>query len=172
MQTKNPIITFSILNYGEIEVELFPADAPNTVNNFLTYVKENYYDNLIFHRIIAGFMIQGGQGASSHPSIAGEFIANGFNNPIKHTKGVISMARTQDKNSQTSQFFLMHENAPHLDGQYAAFGKTIKGQEIIDQIAAVKTNAYDRPLEDVVIKTIAYELNGYEIKEPVYMKKG
>ena len=135
---------------GVIELELYPEAAPKTVANFLKLVGEGFYDGLIFHRVIPGFMVQGGdpQGTGlggAKENIVGEFKANGFDNPIKHTRGVISMARAYNPNSASSQFFIMHANAPHLDGQYAAFGKVVSGMEVVDQIASVPTDYSDRP---------------------------
>ncbi len=145
---------------GEIVVELIPEYAPATVENFLSLVNEGFYDGLIFHRVIEGFMIQGGDPegtgmGGSDKNIKGEFASNGFpQNKLKHSRGVISMARSQHPDSASSQFFIMHENAPHLDGQYAAFGKVISGMEVVDKIAAVETGENDKPLEDVVIESI------------------
>lgn len=145
---------------GEIMVELIPEYAPVTVENFLNLVKSGFYDGLTFHRVIEGFMIQGGDpkgdgtGGSSK-NIYGEFAANGFeDNLLKHTRGVISMARAQHPDSASSQFFIMHQDAPHLDGSYAAFGKVISGMEVVDKIAAVETDENDKPLENVVIESI------------------
>ena len=151
-----------IRNYGTIEVELYKDVAPLTVDNFVKLAKKGFYNGLTFHRVIKGFMIQGGcpkgngTGGPGY-SIKGEFLANGINNPLKHTRGIISMARAMDPNSAGSQFFIMHQDAPHLDGQYAAFGKTIKGIEVVDAIASVKTNYYDMPLDKVVIEQIIVE---------------
>ena len=145
--------------FGTIEVELYKDAAPITVDNFVKLVNKGFYNGLTFHRIIRGFMIQGGcpkgngTGGPGY-SIKGEFSANGFNNPIKHERGVISMARAMDPNSAGSQFFIMHQAAPHLDGQYAAFGKVVKGIEVVDAIASVQTNYFDAPLQKVVIKSI------------------
>ena len=153
-----------IRKFGVIEVELYPDVAPITVENFIKLVKKGFYNGLTFHRIIKGFMIQGGcpkgngTGGPGY-SIKGEFLANGVNNPLKHTRGVISMARAMDLNSAGSQFFIMHKDAPHLDGQYAAFGKVVKGIEVVDAIASVPTNYYDMPLERVVIDHINIETN-------------
>ena len=135
---------------GKIEIELYPEVAPKTVANFEKLVKEGFYDGLIFHRVIPGFMIQGGdpQGngmGGAKEKIVGEFKSNGFNNTLKHTRGVISMARSYDPNSASSQFFIMHANAPHLDGQYAAFGKVVSGIEVVDEIASIPTDYSDRP---------------------------
>lgn len=145
--------------FGTIEVELYKDAAPITVDNFVKLVNKGFYNGLTFHRIIRGFMIQGGcpkgngTGGPGY-SIKGEFSANGINNPIKHERGVISMARAMDPNSAGSQFFIMHQAAPHLDGQYAAFGKVVKGIEVVDAIASVQTNYFDAPLQKVVIKSI------------------
>ena len=145
--------------FGTIEVELYKDAAPITVDNFVKLANKGFYNGLTFHRIIKGFMIQGGcpkgngTGGPGY-SIKGEFSANGINNPIKHERGVISMARAMDPNSAGSQFFIMHQAAPHLDGQYAAFGKVVKGIEVVDAIASVQTNYFDAPLQKVVIKSI------------------
>ena len=144
------MVIIEMENGGKIELELYPEAAPKTVANFLKLVSEGFYDGLIFHRVIPGFMIQGGdpQGngmGGAKENIVGEFRANGFDNPIKHTRGVISMARAYNPNSASSQFFIMHANAPHLDGQYAAFGKVISGMEVVDEIASIPTDYSDRP---------------------------
>ena len=151
-----------INKFGTIKVELNKEVAPLTVDNFVKLVNKGFYDGLTFHRVIKGFMIQGGcpkGNGTGDPgySIKGEFAANGVNNPLKHTRGVISMARAMDPNSAGSQFFIMHQDAPYLDGQYAAFGKVIEGIEVVDAVASVKTNYYDMPLEKVVIKQIKIE---------------
>ncbi len=166
----NPVVTFNIANKGIIKVELYTDVAPITVNNFVKLVSEGFYNGLIFHRVIRGFMLQGGdpQGTGmggSETQIKGEFRINGVENNLKHTAGVISMARAQDPNSASSQFFLMHQDSSHLDGSYAAFGKTLEGQEVIDAIASVQTDGRDKPLEDVIMETVTIELNGYEITE-------
>ena len=151
-----------INKFGTIKVELNKEVAPITVENFVKLVNKGFYNGLTFHRVIKGFMIQGGcpkgngTGGPGY-SIKGEFAANGVNNPLKHTRGVISMARAMDPNSAGSQFFIMHQDAPYLDGQYAAFGKVIEGIEVVDAIASVKTNYYDMPLEKVIIKQIKIE---------------
>ena len=151
-----------INKFGTIEVELYKDAAPITVDNFIKLVNKGFYNGLTFHRIIKGFMIQGGcpkgngTGGPGY-SIKGEFLANGVDNPLKHTRGVISMARAMDPDSAGSQFFIMHKDAPHLDGQYAAFGKVVSGIEVVDAIASVPTNFYDMPLEKVVIKQIKIE---------------
>ena len=148
-----------IKDYGEIELELYPELAPVTVDNFVKLVNKGFYNGLTFHRIIRGFMIQGGcplgtgTGGPGY-QIKGEFLSNGFNNPIKHERGVISMARAMDPNSAGSQFFIMHQNAPHLDGSYAAFGKVIRGIEVVDKVAGVATDYRDKPLKPVIIESI------------------
>ena len=151
-----------IEQFGTIELELYKDVAPITVDNFIKLVKKGFYNGLTFHRIIKGFMIQGGcplGNGTGGPGyqIKGEFLANGVNNPLKHTRGVISMARAMNPDSAGSQFFIMHQDAPHLDGQYAAFGKVTKGIEVVDAIASVNTNYYDMPLNKVVIKSIKIE---------------
>lgn len=146
-------------NGKEMEAELYPDTAPITVDNFVSLIKEKFFDGIIFHRVIAGFMIQGGDptgtgmGGSSK-EIKGEFLANGVVNNLKHTRGVLSMARTSDPNSASSQFFIMHQDAPYLDGQYAAFGKVTKGLDVVDSIATVQTDRRDKPLVEQKIKTI------------------
>lgn len=168
---KNPIITMTMENGGVIKAELYPEVAPNTVNNFIDLINRGFYDGLIFHRVIPGFMIQGGcpegtgMGGPGY-SIKGEFTSNGFKNDLKHTKGVLSMARTMAPDSAGSQFFIMVADAPHLDGEYASFGKVIEGMEVADKIVAQKTDMYDRPYEDQVIKSVTVDLQGYEAKEP------
>jgi len=152
----NPKITIEVKDGGRITLELYPEIAPKTVANFLDLVGKGFYDGLIFHRVIRGFMIQGGcpdgsgMGGPGH-NITGEFASNGVENPLKHTKGVISMARSQNPDSAGSQFFIMHEDSPHLDGNYAAFGRVVEGQDEVDKIAACATGAADRPLEEQVI---------------------
>lgn len=152
-------VRMEIKDFGVIDLELYPKYAPITVNNFLKLVDEKFYDNLTFHRIISSFMIQGGDPlgdgtGGSKENIKGEFLANGIDNPLKHTRGVISMARTNNPNSASSQFFIMHQDAPYLDGMYAAFGKVIKGIEVVDKIADVKTDRFDKPLNQVIITSI------------------
>lgn len=171
---QNPIVTITMVGGKQMKVELYPEVAPNTVNNFISLVKKGYYDGLIFHRVIKGFMIQGGcpngngMGGPGY-GIKGEFLINGVQNNLKHTKGVLSMARAQNPNSAGSQFFIMHQNSPHLDGQYAAFGKIIEGQEIVDEIADVKTNHSDRPLDEQKIETMVVDTFGEEYPEPEKM---
>lgn len=156
---ENINIRITMENGAQIEAELYPETAPFTVENFVSLIKEKFFDGIIFHRVIKGFMIQGGDPTGtgmggSEKTIKGEFLSNGVVNELKHTRGVLSMARTMDPNSASSQFFIMHEDAPHLDGQYAAFGKVTKGMEVVDAIANTRTDFRDRPLEDQRIKTI------------------
>ena len=167
----NPSITMTRQNGSVMKGELYPEIAPNTVNNFISLVKKGYYNGLIFHRVIPGFMIQGGcpdgtgMGGPGY-SIKGEFTQNGFKNDLKHTKGVLSMARTMAPNSAGSQFFIMHQTSPHLDGAYAAFGKITEGLDVIDAIAGVRTDFRDRPLEDQVIKSMEIDTLGVDYPEP------
>lgn len=167
----NPIVTITMENGDVMKAELYPEIAPNTVNNFISLVKNGFYDGLIFHRVIRGFMIQGGcpQGTGMGGpgySIKGEFTQNGFKNDLSHTPGVLSMARAMNPNSAGSQFFLMHETSPHLDGAYAAFGKVTEGLEIVNKIAEVMTDYSDRPLEPQIIKSMTVETFGAEYPEP------
>ena len=167
----NPIVTFEMENGDVIKAELYPEIAPNTVNNFVSLVSKGFYDGLIFHRVIPGFMIQGGDPKGSGVggpgySIKGEFTANRFPNNLKHARGVLSMARTMAPNSAGSQFFIMHEDSPHLDGQYAAFGKVIEGIEAVDNICAVRTDYNDRPRIPQVMKKVTVETFGVEYPEP------
>ena len=160
--TQNPIVTIELATGDTIKVELYPEIAPNTVNNFISLVKKGFYDGLIFHRVIAGFMIQGGcpdgtgMGGPGY-SIKGEFAHNGFENNLKHTEGVLSMARSAMPNSAGSQFFIMHETSPHLDGAYAAFGKVIEGMEIVNEIAETATDWRDRPIVGQMMKSVTIE---------------
>lgn len=168
---QNPVITIEMMNGDVIKAELYPEVAPNTVNNFLSLVKKGFYDGLIFHRVIRGFMIQGGcpngngMGGPGY-QIKGEFTSNGFRNELSHTPGVLSMARAQNPNSAGSQFFIMHESAPYLDGQYAAFGQVIEGMENVNKIAGVRTDFSDRPMKEQKIKSITAETFGVEYPEP------
>lgn len=163
-------------NGKKIVAELYPDKAPNTVNNFLSLAKKGFFDGLIFHRVIKGFMIQGGDplgkgtGGPGY-SIKGEFALNGFKNDLKHTRGVLSMARAFMPDSAGSQFFIMHEDAPHLDGQYAAFGKVVEGIEVVDEIASVKVDFSDRPLNEQKIKKVCVETFGMEYPEPEIIKQ-
>ena len=172
---KNPIVKFEMNDGSIFEAELYPDIAPNTVNNFISLVKKGFYDGLIFHRVINGFMIQGGcpdgtgMGGPGY-SIKGEFSNNGFTNDLKHTPGVLSMARAMDPDSAGSQFFIMHETSPHLDGSYAAFGKVINGLDVINTIADVRTDWNDRPMEDQMIKFVTVDTFGVEYDEPVTIK--
>ena len=169
---KNPIVTFEMENGKTFKAELFPDKAPNTVNNFISLVGAGYYNGLIFHRVIAGFMIQGGDptgtgtgGPGYH--IQGEFASNGFKqNDISHERGVLSMARAQHPDSAGSQFFVMHDEADYLDGQYAAFGKVIEGMETVDAIAETKTDWSDRPYEEQKMKSVTVETFGVEYEQP------
>ena len=167
----NPIVTFEMEDGSVFKAELYPDVAPNTVNNFLSLVKKGFYDGLIFHRVISGFMIQGGDpegkgiGGPGY-SIFGEFTANGFRNDLSHEKGVLSMARAMAPNSAGSPFFIMHEYSPHLDGQYAAFGKIIEGQDVVDKIATVRTDYNDRPRQPQVMKKVTAETFGKDYPEP------
>ena len=171
---QNPIVTIEMENGDVMKAELYPEIAPNTVNNFISLVNKGFYDGVIFHRVIRGFMIQGGDpqgtgvGGPGY-SIKGEFSYNGFANDLKHTKGVLSMARTMEPNSAGSQFFIMHETSPHLDGQYAAFGKVVEGEDIIDKIAAVATDYMDKPLEEQKMKKVTVETFGQDYPEPEMM---
>ena len=168
---QNPIVTITMENGDVMKAELYPEIAPNTVNNFISLIKKGYYDGIIFHRVINGFMIQGGcpQGTGMGGpgySIRGEFNQNGFKNDLKHTPGVLSMARTMMPNSAGSQFFIMHKTSPHLDGAYAGFGKVTEGLDIVDKIATTRTNYSDRPLEDQRIQSMTVETFGVDYPEP------
>ncbi len=159
LKDENPRVVIDMGDYGKMEVELFPETAQATVKNFLKLVDEEFYDGIIFHRVIAGFMIQGGDPkgigiGGSDETIPGEFVSNGYKNLLKHTRGVISMARTNMPNSASSQFFIMHKDSPHLDGSYAAFGVVVDGIETVDKIAKVETDHRNKPLNDVRIKSI------------------
>lgn len=169
--SKNPVVSILMEDGSAIKVELYPDVAPNTVNNFISLVKKGFYDGLIFHRVIPGFMIQGGDpngNGTGGPGydIKGEFSSNGFKNDLKHTRGVISMARASHPDSAGSQFFIMHEDAPHLDGKYAAFGKAIEGMDVVDKIASVKTDYNDKPINEQKIRSMTVELYGQDYKEP------
>lgn len=168
---QNPVITITMENGDTIKAELYPEIAPNTVNNFLSLVNKGFYDGLIFHRVIKGFMIQGGcpEGrGTGGPGycIKGEFSQNGFDNPLKHTPGVLSMARAMHPDSAGSQFFIMHETSPHLDGAYAAFGQVIEGMDVVNAIAEARTGYGDRPRKPQVIRSITAETFGVEYPEP------
>lgn len=167
----NPIVTIEMEDGGEIQIELYAETAPNTVRNFVSLVSKGFYDGTVFHRVIPGFMIQGGDpegtgmGGPGY-SIKGEFLMNGFNNELKHTRGVLSMARAMDPNSAGSQFFIMVEDAPHLDGQYASFGRVITGMDVCDRIVSVRTNFNDKPLKPQVMKHVTVETFGENFEEP------
>lgn len=171
---QNPIVTMEIKDRGTIKIELYPEIAPNTVNNFISLVKKGYYDGLKFHRVIRGFMIQGGDPLGKGTGgpgygIKGEFTSNGFKNDLLHTPGVISMARSMAPNSAGSQFFLMTSNSPHLDGQYAGFGKIVEGLEIAMDIEKVKTGFGDKPKDDEIMEKVTVETFGVEYPEPETM---
>ena len=172
---QNPIVTITMENGGVIKAELYPQIAPNTVNNFIDLINRGYYDGVIFHRVIPGFMIQGGDpdgngmGGPGY-SIKGEFSRNGFKNELKHTRGVLSMARTMDPNSAGSQFFIMVQDSPHLDDQYASFGKVIEGMDVVDGIVSTKTDWNDKPYEDQVMKTVTVETFGEKYSEPTIIE--
>lgn len=167
----NPQVTITMENDDKIVLELYPEIAPNTVKNFLSLVNKGYYNGLCFHRVIYGFMIQGGcpegtgMGGPGY-TIKGEFSGNGFENNLNHTEGVISMARAMNPDSAGSQFFIMHKNAPHLDGSYAAFGKVIEGMDVVNAIAECDTDFRDKPLDPQVMKTVTSETFGVEYGEP------
>ena len=168
---KNPVVTSTMENGDIMKAELYPEIAPNTVNNFLSLAGKGFYDGLIFHRVISGFMIQGGDPEGSGMGgpgyeIRGEFRQNGFQNELKHLRGVLSMARAMDPDSAGSQFFIMHADAPYLDGQYAAFGKLIEGEETLDRIAGVKTDHSDRPRSEQRMKSMTVETFGESYPEP------
>ncbi len=168
---KNPIVTFTMENGDVMKAELYPETAPQSVRNFISLIKKNFYDGLIFHRVIKGFMIQGGDpegagygGPGYH--IKGEFTANGYQNNLTHTEGVLSMARSGDPDSAGSQFFIMHKDSSHLDGSYAAFGKIIEGMDVVNKIAATKTGFGDMPTEPQVMKTVTVDTFGEDYPEP------
>lgn len=168
---QNPIVTIKMEDGGLIIAELYPDIAPNSVNNFISLIQKKFYDGLIFHRVIKGFMIQGGcpdgngTGGPGY-SIPGEFAMNGFENNLNHTEGVLSMARAMDPDSAGSQFFIMHKNSPHLNGQYAAFGKVTEGMDVVNKIAECQTDYNDRPIEPQVIASITVDTFGTEYPEP------
>ena len=169
--SKNPIVTIEMQNGDIIKAELYPEIAPNTVNNFISLVKKGFYDGLIFHRVIRGFMIQGGcpdgngTGGPGY-SIKGEFARNGFKNDLKHTPGVLSMARAMHPDSAGSQFFIMHETSPHLDGEYAAFGHVTEGMDVVNKIAECRTDWSDRPMKAQKMKKVTVETFGEDYPEP------
>lgn len=171
MANQNPIVTFTMANGDVIKAELYPDIAPISVNNFISLINAKFYDGLIFHRVIQGFMIQGGDpegtgmGGPGY-SIKGEFRQNGVDNDLKHTAGVLSMARSMHPDSAGSQFFIMHKTSPHLDGAYAAFGKVIEGMDVVNKIAETATNYEDRPLEDQIMQTVTVDTFSVEYPEP------
>ena len=168
---QNPIVTITMKNGGVIKAELYPEIAPTSVNNFISLINKGFYNGVIFHRVIKGFMIQGGDpegtgmGGPGY-SIKGEFTQNGFQNDLKHTAGVLSMARTMFPDSAGSQFFIMHKDSPHLDGAYAAFGKVTEGLEVVNAIAETATDYSDRPLEPQVMESVTVETFGVDYPEP------
>lgn len=168
---QDPIVTFEMENGDIMKAELYPQTAPNTVNNFISLIQKGYYDGLTFHRVIKGFMLQGGcpegtgMGGPGY-SIKGEFSQNGFTNDLKHTPGVLSMARTMIPDSAGSQFFIMHQNSPHLDGAYAAFGKITEGMDVVNKIAETATDYSDRPMEPQIIKKVTVETFGEAYPKP------
>ncbi len=167
----NPVVTFELENGDIIKAELYPEIAPQSVNNFISLINKNFYDGVIFHRVIEGFMIQGGdpQGTGMGGpgySIKGEFTGNGFKNDLKHDAGVLSMARSMNPNSGGSQFFIMHKKSPHLDGQYAGFGKVTEGMDVVNKIATSKTGRNDRPVEEVKMKKVTVDTFGVTYDEP------
>lgn len=172
---QNPIVTITMEDGGVIKAELYPEIAPVSVNNFISLIQKKFYDGLIFHRVIKGFMIQGGcpdgtgMGGPGY-CIKGEFASNGVQNNLKHTEGVLSMARAMHPNSAGSQFFIMHKTSPHLDGSYAAFGKVIEGMDVVNQIASVRTDYSDRPLEKQVIRSMTVDTFGITYPEPEKLK--
>lgn len=171
IKMSNPVVTFTFESGKEIKAELYPDIAPNTVKNFISLINKGFYNGLKFHRVINGFMIQGGDPVGNGTggpgySIKGEFTQNGFKNDLSHDEGVLSMARAMNPDSAGSQFFIMHQKSPHLDGAYASFGKVIDGLEVVDEIANVATNAQDAPLKDVVLKSVTVDTFGESYDEP------
>ena len=167
----NPIVTITMKDGSVMKAELYPEVAPNTVNNFISLIKKGFYNGLTFHRVIEGFMLQGGCPLGTGTGgpdycIKGEFTDNGFKNDLKHTPGVLSMARTMAPDSAGSQFFIMHETSPHLDGQYAAFGKVIEGLDVVNKIASVSTDYRDKPRTPQVMETVTVETFGVDYPEP------
>ena len=166
-----PLVTFEFANGDIIKAELYPEIAPNTVRNYISLINKNFYDGKIFHRVIEGFMLQGGcpngtgMGGPGY-GIKGEFTSNGFKNDLKHDEGVLSMARSMSPNSAGSQFFIMHKKSPHLDGQYAAFGKVIEGMDVVNKIATTKTGRQDRPVEEVKLNKVTVDTYGENYEEP------
>lgn len=168
---EKPLVTMTMEDGGEVEIELYPNKAPNTVNNFIALIEDNFYDGLIFHRVIPDFMIQGGDPEGTGMgdpgySIKGEFSSNDFDNDLKHEPGILSMARSQDPDSAGSQFFIVTGDGSHLDGDYAAFGKVIDGMDVVEDIEAEETDNNDKPNTDQVIESMSVDLNGYQAEEP------
>lgn len=177
IMSQNPIVTFTMSDGRIMKAELYPEIAPASVNNFISLIQKNFYDGLIFHRVISGFMIQGGDPEGTGMGgpgycIHGEFSDNGFENTLKHTAGVLSMARSMNPNSAGSQFFIMHHDSPHLDGSYAAFGKITEGLDVVNSIADVPTDSMDRPLTDQKLQSVTVETFGVEYPEPEKVRKG
>jgi peptidyl-prolyl cis-trans isomerase B (cyclophilin B) len=163
----NPVVTITIQDIGEIKLQLFEEVAPNTVYNFVKYITDNAYEGSTFHRVISGFMIQGGMVEETTCVIEGEFSSNGIDNPLEHDRGVLSMARTNVKNSASSQFFIMHAKSTHLDGEYAAFGGVVSGFNVLDYIASLETDSMDMPVHDAIITSITIDLKGNDYPDPV-----
>lgn len=168
---ENPLVTITMEDNKEIKIELFPEIAPNTVANFVSLIEDGFYDGLIFHRVIPGFMVQGGDPAGNGTggpdyAIKGEFSSNGFENELKHDRGVLSMARSQSPDSAGSQFFIMTENSPHLDGDYAGFGQVIEGMDTVDEIVSAERDAADKPLKDQKMKEVTVDTKGFDYPEP------
>jgi len=163
----NPVVTITVKDFGVMRLQLFPDVAENTVNNMINLIETGYYDGLGFHRVIEGFMIQGGWGDPTGCPIEGEFNANGVPNPLKHSRGVLSMARTNDPNSATGQFFIVHNESSHLDGHYAAYGFLVEGYEVLDAIADVATGPGDRPTDSVVMESVTVKTNGHTPSDTV-----
>ena len=171
---QNPVVTITMENGDIIKAELYPEIAPNTVNNFISLINKHFYDHVSFHRVISGFMLQGGDPEGTGMGgpgyeIKGEFSSNGFKNTLKHSAGVLSMARTMIPDSAGSQFFIMHQDALHLDGEYAAFGKVTEGMDVVNKIAAVQTDFQDRPLQPQIMQTVTVETFGTDYPEPEKM---
>ena len=171
---QNPVVTITMENGDIIKAELYPEIAPNTVNNFISLINKHFYDHVSFHRVISGCMLQGGDPEGTGMGgpgyeIKGEFSSNGFKNTLKHSAGVLSMARTMIPDSAGSQFFIMHQDAPHLDGEYAAFGKVTEGMDVVNKIAAVQTDFQDRPLQPQIMQTVTVETFGTDYPEPEKM---
>ena len=171
LKESNPVVTLAVKGVGQIVLELFYEVAPNSVSNFIALIEAKYYDGLVFHRVIPSFMIQGGWCKETGCAIQGEFRTNGFDNPLEHDRGVLSMARTNDPNSATGQFFIMHQKSPHLDGAYAAFGAVVSGIEVVDHIVNQPRDYRDRPYEDIVIEKMTVDLKGKSYPKPSCYKR-